>query len=128
MKLKAGGRLSAGVKFGGVIAAIVEQINAGERGAEQHAEVAPGAGFVQRGAHAADRMAEVAYDRQPAKQFAQAQIQLRMEVANNGAFGVIGMDVEGAGRSCSHAGFSAGSRSASNSGRATRVETQLNNT
>ena len=53
------GRLAGfGVKFGGAVAAVLQELDAGQRGAEADVECAPLAGLAQRSAQVLDGVAE----------------------------------------------------------------------
>src|ERR1017187_2693429 len=84
VEAEAGGVARLGIELDGAVAAVFEEFDAGQRGAEADVEGAPKAGFVQGGAQAPDGVAETAYGGHAGQQAAIPQDEVCMQVADNG--------------------------------------------
>src|ERR1035441_9464901 len=84
METEAGGTARLGIEFDGEVAAVFEEFDAGQGGAEADVEGAPKSGFVQAGAQASDGVAEEADGRHAGQQAAVPQDKVCVQVADNG--------------------------------------------
>ena len=75
---------SVSAKFGGVVAAVLQQLNPRQGGAEPHVERLPGSGFVQRGAHAPGGVTQKADRGHAGQPPAFPQNQTGMQMADDG--------------------------------------------
>ena len=83
MEAEAGGLAGFGVEFEGAVAAVFQEFDAGQCGAEADVEWPPKAGLVQGGAQAPDGVAEEANGRHAGQQAAMPQDKVCVQVADD---------------------------------------------